>query len=43
MKMVSQARVKITGGGSTSYITKAGKDYTYFDLGNEWDTIKTET
>ena len=31
---------KYDGGGPTSYITKAGKDYTYFDLGSEWDDIK---
>ena len=33
---------KYDGGGPTSYITKAGDDYTYFSLGNEWDTIKTK-
>ncbi|MFV0394902.1 MAG: hypothetical protein ACK5LC_10985 [Coprobacillaceae bacterium] len=31
---------KYDGGGPTSYITKAGEDYTYFDLGADWDTIK---
>ncbi len=31
---------KYDGGGPTSYITKAGDDYTYFDLGKEWDNIK---
>lgn len=33
---------KYDGGGATSYITKAGDDYTYFSLGNEWDSIKTK-
>lgn len=33
---------KYDGGGSTSYITKAGSDYEYFSLGTEWDTIKTK-
>lgn len=33
---------KYDGGDPTSYITKAGDDYTYFSLGNEWDTIKTK-
>lgn len=27
------------GGGSSSYITKAGKDYTYFDFGDKWDEV----
>ena len=31
---------KYDGGGATSYIKKAGKDYTYFDLGDEWEVIK---
>lgn len=30
---------KYDGGGSTSYVTKAGKDYEYFSLGNEWDRV----
>lgn len=25
------------GGGSSSYITKAGNEYTYFDFGDKWD------
>lgn len=33
---------KYDGGGATSYITKAGDDYTYFSLGSEWDTIKAK-
>ena len=33
---------KYDGGGPTSYITKAGDEYTYFSLGNEWDTIKAK-
>ena len=33
---------KYDGGGSTSYITKAGDDYTYFNLGSEWEDIKTQ-
>lgn len=33
---------KYDGGGPTSYITKAGDDYTYFSLGNEWNTIKAK-
>ena len=33
---------KYDGGGSTSYITKAGDDYSYFSLGNEWNTIKAK-
>ncbi len=31
---------KYDGGGSTSYITKAGSEYEYFSLGKDWDTIK---
>lgn len=31
---------KYDGGGSTSYITKAGSEYTYFNLGSEWNEIK---
>ena len=31
---------KYDGGGPTSYITKAGDEYTYFSLGSEWDAIK---
>lgn len=31
---------KYDGGGSSSYITKAGDDYSYFDLGKDWDAIK---
>ena len=31
---------KYDGGGPTSYITKAGDEYTYFSLGSEWNTIK---
>jgi hypothetical protein len=27
-------------GKPTSYVSKAGKDYTCFDMGNEWDDIK---
>ena len=30
---------KYNGGGPTSYVTKAGKDYEYFSLGNEWDRV----
>ena len=30
---------KYDGGGPTSYVTKAGKDYEYFSLGNEWDRV----
>ena len=26
--------------GANSYITKAGTDYEYFDLGEDWDVIK---
>ena len=33
---------KYDGGGPTSYITKAGDDYTYFSLGNEWNIIKAK-
>ncbi|MDD3205235.1 MAG: hypothetical protein PHS74_05810, partial [Lachnospiraceae bacterium] len=33
---------KYDGGGSTSYITKAGKDYEYFSLGKDWDAIKAQ-
>ncbi|MGN0161102.1 MAG: hypothetical protein ACI4AQ_06925 [Lachnospiraceae bacterium] len=33
---------KYDGGGPTSYITKAGDDYTYFSLGNDWNTIKAK-
>jgi len=33
---------KYDGGKSTSYITKAGDDYTYFDLGKDWDVIKNK-
>jgi hypothetical protein len=33
---------KYDGGGATSYITKAGDDYTYFNLGKNWDSIKTQ-
>ena len=33
---------KYDGGGSTSYITKAGDEYTYFSLGKEWDSIKSK-
>jgi len=33
---------KYDGGGATSYITKAGDDFTYFDLGKNWDSIKTK-
>ncbi len=32
---------KYDGGGPTSYITKAGNDYTYFSIDN-WDNIKAE-
>jgi len=31
---------KYDGGGDTSYISKAGSDYEYFDLGEKWDIIK---
>ncbi len=31
---------KYDGGGPTSYINKAGDDYTYFNLGKDWDSIK---
>lgn len=27
------------GGGASSYITKAGKDYTYFDFGTKWEEV----
>lgn len=33
---------KYDGGGETSYITRAGNDYEYFDLGKEWDVIKKQ-
>src|SRR5699024_10532152 len=33
---------KYDGGDPTSYISKAGKDYTYFDLGKEWGTIREQ-
>ena len=33
---------KYDGGGSTSYITKAGDEHTYFSLGKEWDSIKSK-
>ncbi len=32
---------KYDGGGPTSYITRAGNDYTYFSIDN-WDDIKNE-
>ena len=31
---------KYDGGGSTSYITQAGDDYTYFDMGKRFDEIQ---
>lgn len=31
---------KYDGGGVTSYITKAGNEYEYFSLGNDWETIQ---
>ncbi|MBM7541220.1 ribonuclease YeeF family protein [Amphibacillus cookii] len=31
---------KYDGGGQTSYITRAGKDHTYFDLGAQWGEVK---
>lgn len=31
---------KYDGGSTTSYIAKAGDDYTYFDLGKNWNSIK---
>ncbi|KQQ92895.1 hypothetical protein ASF62_13940 [Leifsonia sp. Leaf325] len=33
---------KYDGGGPSSYITQAGGDYTYFDLGKDWDAIKAQ-
>ena len=27
-------------GGANSYIARAGKDSTYFDMGNKWNTVK---
>ena len=33
---------KCDGGGATSYITKAGDDYTYFRLGDQWNTAKVK-
>ncbi len=33
---------KYDGGGPTSYITKAGDEYTYFDLGSDWNVIKRQ-
>ena len=32
---------KYDDGGATSYITKAGDEYTYFSLGKDWNTIKS--
>ena len=29
------------GGSSNSYISKAGKEYTYFDFGDKWDEVYT--
>lgn len=31
---------KYDGGGSTSYINKAGKNYEYFDMGSNWNAVK---
>ncbi len=33
---------KYDGGGPSSYINRAGTEYEYFSLGNEWDAIKSE-
>ena len=33
---------KYDGGGTTSYITKAGSEYEYFSLGKDWDVIKAK-
>lgn len=33
---------KYDGGGSTSYITKAGSGYEYFSLGEEWNAIEAQ-
>lgn len=33
---------KYDNGGPTSYISKAGNEYEYFSLGNEWDAIKAQ-
>lgn len=33
---------KYDGGGENSYITKAGNDYEYFNLGNDWEIIKSQ-
>lgn len=30
---------KYDGGSATSYITKAGKEYSYFDVGGDWQAI----
>ena len=32
---------KYDGGSATSYITKAGSEFTYFNLGKNWDDIKS--
>lgn len=33
---------KYDGGGENSYITKAGQDYEYFSLGDDWEIIKNQ-
>ncbi len=33
---------KYDGGGTTSYINKAGKDYEYFSLGDDWNKIRKQ-
>ncbi|KQO96816.1 hypothetical protein [Leifsonia sp. Leaf264] len=33
---------KYDDGGPSSYINQAGGDYTYFDLGKDWDAIKAQ-
>lgn len=33
---------KYDGGVATSYITNSGDDYTYLNLGKNWDNIKTQ-
>ena len=33
---------KYDNGGATSYITRAGNEYTYFSLGDDWNAIKAK-
>ena len=46
-RVVKEATIAMTNTAKsedifTSYITKAGDDYTYFSLGNDWDSIKVK-